>query len=112
VTDHYALDDEHALHLTRKVVSNLNLPTSNSYNDYLATTSNPSVQVHNQSSEPLYEEPKYDPRELYGVVGTSLLKPFDVREVIMRIFDGSRFTEFKKMYGETLVCGYARYFCI
>lgn len=54
------------------------------------------------------EEPIYDPRELYGVVGSSLTRPFDVREVIARIFDGSRFNEFKKMYGDTLVCGYAR----
>lgn len=54
------------------------------------------------------EEPLYDPKEIYGIVGAKLTKSFDVREVIARIFDGSRFNEFKKMYGDTLVCGFAR----
>jgi 3-methylcrotonyl-CoA carboxylase beta subunit len=109
VADHYALDDEHALYLARQVVSNLNTKATNAYNENLQLTSD--VSIESQNISPLLrevEEPVYDPRELYGIVGTSLTKPFDVREVIARIFDGSRFTEFKKMYGDTLVCGFAR----
>lgn len=103
------------------------MPSTNSYNENLSLTSKTSVsksnkdykikkktkfyqQINFNKPEPLLsiEEPKYDAKELYGIVGSNLTKPFDVREVIARIFDGSRFTEFKKMYGETLVCGYAR----
>ncbi|CAO1426365.1 unnamed protein product [Diamesa serratosioi] len=105
VTDHYALDDEHALYLARQIVSNLNLPSSTN-NDLLKTDSNTSINgIFNEQS---YESPIYDPRELYGIVGASLTKNFDVREIIMRIFDGSRFTEFKKMYGDSLVTGFAK----
>lgn len=84
------------------------MPSTNSYNENLSLTSKTSVNFN--KPEPLLsiEEPKYDAKELYGIVGSNLTKPFDVREVIARIFDGSRFTEFKKLYGETLVCGYAR----
>ncbi len=89
VVDHYALDDVHALEIVREIVSNLNrrkdLP--------------PDLR------EPT--EPKYDPSELYGVVPTDPRVPYDVREVIARIVDGSRFHEFKQLYGETLVCGFA-----
>ncbi|NOZ87556.1 MAG: methylcrotonoyl-CoA carboxylase [Deltaproteobacteria bacterium] len=53
------------------------------------------------------EEPLYDPKEIYGVIPKSLATPYDVREVIARIVDGSRFHEFKKQYGPTLVCGFA-----
>ncbi|CAO1425049.1 unnamed protein product [Diamesa hyperborea] len=105
VTDHYALDDEHALYLARQIVSNLNLPSS-ANNDLLKMDSNTSINgIFNEQS---YESPIYDPRELYGIVGASLTKNFDVREIIMRIFDGSRFTEFKKMYGDSLVTGFAK----
>lgn len=106
VTDHYALDDEHALYLARQIVSNLNLSATNSYNDQLMHSS----QVNFQTATPpsAVEEPRYDARELYGIVGPNLTKSFDVREVIARIVDGSRFTEFKKLYGETLVCGFAK----
>lgn len=90
VTDHYALDDEHALHITREIINNLNIRDS-----------------YTNTIEEI-EEPIYDSKELYGIVGSNLTRSFDVREVIARIFDGSRFTEFKKLYGETLVCGYAR----
>ena len=109
VADHYAVDDEHALYLARQVVSNLNTQGTNSYSDQLQYSSDVSIQSN--GIDPLcrqVEEPKYDARDLYGIVGTSLTKTFDVREVIARIFDGSRFTEFKKMYGVTLVCGFAR----
>ena len=51
------------------------------------------------------EEPLYDPKDLYGIVGEDLKKNIDVREIIARIVDGSKFDEFKAKYGETLVCG-------
>lgn len=104
VTDHYAVDDQHALELARQVIGNLNLPSNYSNgNSILSSTPNiPNAAVN------VIEEPKYDSKEIYGIVGSNLTKTFDVREIIARLFDGSRFTEFKKMYGETLVCGYAR----
>ncbi|CAJ0578542.1 unnamed protein product, partial [Mesorhabditis spiculigera] len=89
VTDYYANDDEHALALARSAVAGF--PTQ-----------------HNEMSIHELEEPKYPAEELYGVVGTDLKKTFDVREVIARIVDGSRFDEFKPRYGETLVTGFAR----
>ncbi|KAH8254637.1 hypothetical protein KR032_011345 [Drosophila birchii] len=106
VTDHYAVDDEHALYLARQIVSNLNLPGTNSYNDQLVHSSQSNFRDANPTM--IVEAPRYDPRELYGIVGPNLTKSFDVREVIARIVDGSRFTEFKKLYGETLVCGFAK----
>merc|ERR1719429_983985 len=90
VTDHYAVDDEHALHLARRAVGNLN------------RVKRPEVSI-----EPV-EEPLYDSKELYGIVGEDLMKTFDVREVIARIVDGSKFDEFKAKYGDTLVTGFAR----
>uniref|UniRef100_A0A9L0TDA8 Methylcrotonyl-CoA carboxylase subunit 2 n=1 Tax=Equus caballus TaxID=9796 RepID=A0A9L0TDA8_HORSE len=87
VTDHYALDDNHALHLTRKIVRNLN------YQKKLDVTVEPS------------EDPLFPADELYGIVGANLKRSFDVREVIARIVDGSRFSEFKALYGDTLVTG-------
>ena len=90
VADHYALDDRDALQITRRIVANFNRRKS----------------VSLQLVEP--EEPAYDPIELYGVVPTDPRKPYDVREVIARIVDGSRFDEFKALYGTTLVCGFAR----
>jgi len=87
VTDHYALDDTHALHLARRVISNLNVDA-------------PPAPKHE------IEEPIHDLRDLYGIVGENLKKVFDVREVISRIVDGSKFDEFKEHYGDTLVCGF------
>lgn len=55
-----------------------------------------------------FEEPLHDINDLYGIVDPDLRRSFDVREVIARIFDGSKFTEFKKKYGETLVCGFSK----
>ena len=90
VTDHYALNDEHAVSIARSIVGNLNRqkPTQ------LAVT------------EPA--EPLYDPAELYGVIPSETRIPYDVREVIARIVDNSDFDEFKQLYGTTLVCGFAR----
>ena len=92
VVDHLAQNDLHALALARKIVGNLN-----------RTKPQPLVL-----REPV--EPKYDARELYGVIPTDTRKPFDVREVIARIVDGSEFDEFKARYGTTLVCGFAHIF--
>ncbi|EPY80893.1 methylcrotonoyl-CoA carboxylase beta chain, mitochondrial [Camelus ferus] len=88
VSDYYALDDNHALHLARKIVRNLN------YQKKLDVTVEPS------------EDPLFPADELYGIVGTNLKKSFDVREVVARIVDGSRFDEFKALYGDTLVTGF------
>jgi 3-methylcrotonyl-CoA carboxylase beta subunit len=92
VADHYALNDEHALQLARNAVSRLNRPVAEAM-DIKAT-----------------QEPLYEAKELYGIVGTDLRKPFDVKEVIARIVDNSDFDEFKQYYGATLVCGFARIF--
>jgi len=90
VTDHFATSDAHALAIARRVVGNLNR-----------------VKRHGlELAEP--REPHYDPAELYGVVPTDLRKPYDVKEVLARILDGSEFDEFKALYGTTLVCGFAR----
>jgi acetyl-CoA carboxylase carboxyltransferase component len=90
VTDHYALNDEHALAICRSIVSNLNR------RKYVPW------DIH----EP--EPPLYDPTDLYGIVPSDSRKSYDVREVIARLVDGSRFHEFKELYGTTLVCGFAR----
>ena len=89
VTDHYAMDDGHALAIARRLVGNLN------------RCKRPEIRLR----EP--REPRYDPAEIYGIVSTDLKKSFDVREVIARIVDGSDFDEFKHLYGTTLVCVFA-----
>lgn len=88
VTDYFATDDEHALHITRRIVKNLNRRKI------------PQVEI----SEP--QEPLYAADDLYGIVGENLKRTFDVREVIARIVDGSQFDEFKALYGDTLVTGF------
>jgi 3-methylcrotonyl-CoA carboxylase beta subunit len=90
VVDHLAADDRHALALARDAVANLN------------RTKQIPVDVHPP------QDPLYDPSELYGVVPSDLKTPYDVREVIARIVDASRFHEFKPLYGDTLVTGFAR----
>uniref|UniRef100_W5MZZ6 methylcrotonoyl-CoA carboxylase n=1 Tax=Lepisosteus oculatus TaxID=7918 RepID=W5MZZ6_LEPOC len=92
VTDHYALDDNHALHLARKAVRSLN------YRKKIEVTVEPP------------EDPLYSSDELYGIVGDNLKRTFDIREVIARIVDGSKFDEFKAFYGDTLVTGFSRIF--
>jgi acetyl-CoA carboxylase carboxyltransferase component len=91
VADHYATSDEHALALVREIVRNLNLPPKE-----------PPWEVVPA------EEPAADPSELYGLVPTDFRHQVDPRELIARLVDGSRFHEFKALYGETLVCGFAR----
>ncbi|MBI2711894.1 MAG: methylcrotonoyl-CoA carboxylase [Bdellovibrio sp.] len=89
VTDHLAENDQHALEITRDIVAHLNRKSK--------------TRVERLS----VEDPVYDPEELAGIIPTDLRKPFDVREVIARTVDGSRFHEFKPLYGTTLVCGFA-----
>jgi acetyl-CoA carboxylase carboxyltransferase component len=91
VTDHYAVNDEHALALAREIVANLN-----------GARPAPPWEVED------VVEPLYDPEEIYGIVPEDYSKLYDVRELIARLVDGSRFHEFKALYGETLVCGFAR----
>ncbi|XP_053201828.1 methylcrotonoyl-CoA carboxylase beta chain, mitochondrial-like [Panonychus citri] len=95
VTDYLAKDDHHALHLARKVVSNLNVKRRG-WSDEFEPVEGP------------FEEPLYPLDDLYGIVGENLKRPFEVREVIARIVDGSRFDEFKALYGDTLVTGIGR----
>ena len=89
VADYLAEDDAHALALARRAVGHLNRQKPQ--------------QVQWQSPE----EPAYDPSEILGVVPADLKTPYDIREVIARVVDGSRFDEFKPRFGETLVCGFA-----
>uniref|UniRef100_UPI002FDED094 carboxyl transferase domain-containing protein n=1 Tax=Pelomicrobium sp. TaxID=2815319 RepID=UPI002FDED094 len=90
VADHLAENDTHALAIARRIVANLNRKKALPF----------------EPAEP--EEPLYPPEELYGIVPTDLRKSYDVREVIARLVDGSRFDEFKSRYGTTLVTGFAR----
>ena len=89
VADHLADNDGHALAIARRIVANLN---------------------RRAPAPPLgaIEEPLYDPEEIYGVIPTDTRKPYDVREIIARTVDGSRFDEFKARYGATLVTGFAQ----
>ena len=91
VADHYATSDEHALALVREIVRNLS----------------PAPKDPPWDIAPA-EEPAADPAELYGLIPTDFRHQVDPRELIARIVDGSRFHEFKALYGETLVCGFAR----
>jgi 3-methylcrotonyl-CoA carboxylase beta subunit len=90
VADHLAENDEHAAAIVRQIIANLNREK----------------RVPWTLQEP--EEPLYDAEEIYGIVPQDPRQTYDVREVIARIVDGSRMHEFKPLYGETLVCGFAR----
>ena len=90
VADYLAEDDEHALALCRTVMS----------------TVNTAKRLPADMTTP--EDPKYDPAEIYGIVNADLRQSYDVREIIARIVDGSRFDQFKERYGATLVTGFAR----
>ena len=90
VADHFAEDEDDALAITRDIVENLE------YREIL-----PQKNVEN------VDEPFFGIEEIYGILSKDTRKPFDVREIIARLVDGSRFQEFKKNFGETLVCGFA-----
>ena len=90
VTDHYAINDEDALVIARNIMENLN-------------RRKPAQLVCENPEEPLY-----DAHEIYGVIQKDSRKPYDVHEIIARIVDGSKFHEFKALYGATLVTGFAR----
>jgi 3-methylcrotonyl-CoA carboxylase beta subunit len=90
VSDHYASDEAHALRMARNVVENLG------------------GRAKACIGQEAPEDPAYDPEELLGIIPGDIRKQFDMREVIARVADGSRFHEFKKHYGSTLVCGMAR----
>ncbi|WP_063683628.1 carboxyl transferase domain-containing protein [Bradyrhizobium stylosanthis] len=89
VTDHYAQNDAHAIGIARRIVGTLK----------------PSVQPNLNMHPP--RDPLFAAEEIYGVVPVDGRKPFDVRDIIARVVDGSEFDEFKKLYGTTLVCGFA-----
>jgi acetyl-CoA carboxylase carboxyltransferase component len=88
VSDYFAEDDAHALRIVRDVVEAL-----------------PRRRLPGPDRPP--EDPLHDPAEIYGIVPRTLGKPYDVREIVARLVDGSRFLEFKALYGPTLVCGFA-----
>jgi acetyl-CoA carboxylase carboxyltransferase component len=89
VADHYAVSDEHALALAREIVENLALRR-------------PDLPWEPEEPEP----PLHDSEDLYGIAPEDYARGYDVREVVARLVDGSRFHEFKALYGETLVCGF------
>lgn len=90
VVDHVAENDEHALLIVREIVARLN------------SVKHVDIDV----IEP--QAPKFDPHDIYGIVPSDVRAPYDVREIIARIVDGSELHEFKRLYGTTLVCGFAR----
>ncbi|MDO6427275.1 carboxyl transferase domain-containing protein [Thalassotalea sp. 1_MG-2023] len=92
VADHYAQNDNHALELARTAVANLNR-----------------VKPVQMNIKPVIE-PEYPVEDIYGIIPKDTKQPFDIREIIARIVDGSEFDEFKALYGTTLVCGFARIF--
>ena len=92
VADHEAVDDQHALRLVREIVANLNLPRDRAW----------------RVTDPV--DPAVTVEDLYGVVPSDLSVSYDVREVVARVVDGSVLHEFKALYGDTLVCGFARIF--
>jgi 3-methylcrotonyl-CoA carboxylase beta subunit len=89
VCDHFAENDQHAISITRNIVANFNKKKN----------------VHLKTIK--MAEPSFDVKEIYGIISKDAKVPYDVRQVIARIVDGSRFHEFKANYGKTLVCGFA-----
>jgi 3-methylcrotonyl-CoA carboxylase beta subunit len=94
VVDHYAQNDAHALSMARDIVATLN------------RAKQPDIVLREAV------EPRYPIEDLYGIVPASLRKPFDIREIIARLVDGSEFDEFKQLYGTTLICGFAHLYGI
>jgi 3-methylcrotonyl-CoA carboxylase beta subunit len=95
VTDHYAQNDHHALDIARAAIKNLNRVKP--------------VKLNVESLSKI-TEPDYPADDIYGIIPKDTRKPYDVREIIARIVDGSNFDEFKALYGNTLVCGFANIF--
>jgi 3-methylcrotonyl-CoA carboxylase beta subunit len=93
VCDHFAEDDQHAIEITRNIVENLNRTS-------MATAS---MKLKTRPAQ----DPKFDINEIYGIVSRDAKVPYDVREIIARVVDGSEFHEFKSQYGKTLVCGFS-----
>jgi 3-methylcrotonyl-CoA carboxylase beta subunit len=94
VADHFAEDDDHAIQLLRDIVETLQRPT---------------IRTHLSKLEVAPpEEPLYPADDLYGILPATFRETYDVREIIARLVDGSKFREFKARYGTTLVCGFAR----
>src|SRR6201989_472149 len=89
VTDYYAMNDGHAVGIARSIIATLQPPARAALN----------------MREP--REPLFAPEDIYGVVSADGRKPFDVHDIIARLVDGSEFDEFKKLYGQTLICGFA-----
>ncbi|MBL4618020.1 MAG: methylcrotonoyl-CoA carboxylase [Robiginitomaculum sp.] len=89
VVDHVANDDHHALQIVRDIVGNL-------------------ASANRDENTNSYQEPAYDVSELNGIIPADVREPYDVREVIARLVDGSEFDEFKKLFGITLITGFAR----
>jgi 3-methylcrotonyl-CoA carboxylase beta subunit len=89
VSDYYAEDDAHAIEIVRKIVANL--------------PDNDKARLTTREAK----APLYDPKEIYGIVPRDISTPYDIREVIARMVDGSEFIEFKELYGSTLICGFA-----
>lgn len=89
VSDYYAEDDAHAIAILREIIGNL-----------------PKTEKARVTRKPV-RPPVYDPRELYGIIPRNISTPYDIREALARMIDGSDFIEFKEMYGSTLVCGWA-----
>jgi 3-methylcrotonyl-CoA carboxylase beta subunit len=89
VTDHYAQNDAHAIGIARRIVATLKPP------------SRPALNMRPP------REPLFPAQDIYGVVPVDARKPFDIRDIIARVVDGSEFDEFKKLYGQTLICGFA-----
>ena len=94
VSDHYAHDEEEAFIITRNIIENLN---------FIAPGKKQRVREKKMTVAPLYKS-----EELYGIIPKDTKKPFEVREIIARLVDGSQFHEFKERYGATLVTGFAR----
>jgi 3-methylcrotonyl-CoA carboxylase beta subunit len=96
VADHYADDDAHAIHILRNIVENLGAPRN--------------VGELNPPQPTAPEEPAYPVEDLYSLIPSDTKKPMEMREVLARIVDGSRFQEFKANFGTTLICGFARFY--
>lgn len=94
--------------MTRRAIRNLNLPSTNAYNERFQLASQTSLCRSSNDKSDAIEEPLYDPEEIYGIVESDSTKQYEVRELIARIVDGSRFDEFKRLYADTLVCGYSQ----